>query len=55
MPSYEYKCMKCAHRFTDKQSFAEHDDHKQVKCPKCNSSKVAQQLSEVFAQTSKKS
>lgn len=33
MPTYEYKCMHCGHKFEESQSItAKHLD----KCPKCN-------------------
>lgn len=39
MPNYDFKCKKCEHVFSD---FAKHDPkqkYKDVKCPKCGSSK----------------
>jgi len=55
VPTYEYKCRQCKKTFTDKQTFQEHDQHKQVKCPKCDSTDVQQVISRIFAKTSKKS
>jgi putative FmdB family regulatory protein len=55
MAYYEYECTKCEHKFTVKQSFEEHDHHKQVKCPNCSSNKVEQLLTSAYALTSKKS
>lgn len=55
MPNYEFECEKCKATFTEKQTFAEHDEHKKVKCPKCGSTRVHQLISAAFAQTSKKS
>ena len=55
MPTYEYKCRQCRKTFTDKLTFREYDQHKQVKCPKCDSTDVQQVISRIFAKTSKKS
>ncbi|PYV85576.1 MAG: zinc ribbon domain-containing protein [Acidobacteria bacterium] len=53
MPVYDYKCMGCKKKFTLTLSVAEHD--KKIKCPKCGSKKVEQQMASFFAVTSKKS
>ena len=55
MPYYEFECTQCGKTFAQKQTFQEHDQHKQVKCPKCGGTKVSRQISAVFAKTSKKS
>jgi len=55
MAYYNYECTKCGHEFTEKQSFDEHNEYKEVKCPKCTSTKVEQLVSHVYAKTSKKS
>ena len=55
MPYYEYECTECGNQFTEKETFEEHDQHQQVKCPKCGSEKVQRLIGTVFAQTSKKS
>ena len=55
MPTYEFECEQCKKTFTEKQTFAEHDEHKKVKCPKCGSTNVRQVISPTFAKTSKKS
>ena len=55
MPTYEYACRQCKKTFTDKQTFQEHDEHKQIKCPKCGSLDVQRVISRTFAKTSKKS
>ena len=55
MPYYDFRCEQCGKKFTEKQSFEEFDQHKRVKCPKCGSTKVRQQIQAVFAKTSKKS
>ena len=55
MPQYEFECAQCGKKFTEKQTFEEHDRAKQVKCPQCGSRKVNTVIGSVFAQTSKKS
>lgn len=56
MPYYDYHCKECGKTFTVKETFAEHDGHKQrVKCPLCESRRTERVISEVFAQTAKKS
>jgi len=55
MPDYEFACTQCGEQFTERQSFAEHDQHKPVKCPKCGSKKVEQLVVAAFVKTSKKS
>ena len=55
MPYYEFECLKCKKTFTVKESFEEHDTHKQVKCPKCGGREVEQLLTTVRVKTSKKS
>lgn len=55
MPTYEFECEKCREKFTEKETFAEHDQHKKVKCPKCGGTSVHQLISATFAKTSKKS
>ena len=54
MPVYEFECSRCKHKFTAAETFQEHSRHKE-KCPKCQSSDVRQQMSTIFAKTSKKS
>jgi len=54
MPTYDYRCNECKKQFSRTMSIKEHDT-KRVKCPKCSSSKVSQQLGKIYAQTSKKS
>ena len=53
MPTYDYRCDSCRKKFTLMMGIKEHDTRK-VKCPKCNSTKVTQQIGSFFAQTSKK-
>ncbi|MEW6745115.1 MAG: zinc ribbon domain-containing protein [Planctomycetota bacterium] len=55
MPTYEYQCLKCHVLFTVQQSFAEHDERKRVKCPKCKGTKVERVFGSTFVKTSKKS
>jgi len=55
MPEYEFQCMQCNARFTQAQSFSEHDRHKAATCPKCGSKKVRQLISPAHVQTAKKS
>jgi putative FmdB family regulatory protein len=54
MPTYEYTCKKCGKRFSLLMRISEHDK-KKVRCPKCDSSQVAQSVLSFFATTSKKS
>lgn len=54
MPTYEYRCEKCAKEFSVVMSMAE-NAREQVKCPACKSSSVVQQYSIFYAKTSKKS
>jgi putative FmdB family regulatory protein len=54
MPIYEYKCKKCAKKFTLTLTISEHDT-KRIRCPKCSSTLIEQQFAEFFAVTSKKS
>jgi len=55
MPYYEFECRECGHAFIEKQTFAEHDKGKKVKCPKCGSEKAEHLVGAVYAQTAKKS
>ncbi len=54
MPVYEYVCKDCKHSFEKVLTFTEHDKN-EVRCPKCNSRNVEQDVAEFFAVTSKKS
>ncbi|MGD0309731.1 MAG: zinc ribbon domain-containing protein [Acidobacteriota bacterium] len=54
MPTYEYLCTKCRKKFSLRMSISEHDT-KKIRCPKCKSTKVEQQLKSFFVVTSKKS
>ena len=55
MPLYEFRCKSCAQIFDEKESFAEHDQHPQVKCPHCGSTDVEPVMTPVEVRTSKKS
>ena len=50
MPTYDYRCDNGHKRFTLTMGIKEHD-RKAVKCPKCRSAKVSQQLGRFYAQT----
>ncbi len=54
MPTYEYVCRKCSHKFSLLMTMSEHDK-KKPRCPKCKSTQVEQQVLSFFAVTSKKS
>lgn len=54
MPVYDYVCRKCGKKFSVTLTIHEHES-KKVKCPKCESRNVEQQLAAFFAVTSKKS
>jgi putative FmdB family regulatory protein len=54
MPTYQYRCDKCAKNFERSETISEHGTSK-VKCLKCGSTKVSQIPGNVFVVTSKKS
>ena len=54
MPIYEFICEKCKKPFTLTLTFSEYEKRK-VRCPKCKSTKVRQQVTSFQAITSKKS
>jgi len=54
MPTYEYLCEKCKKNFSLLLSFTEHEK-KKIRCPKCKSTKIKQQISSFQTVTSKKS
>lgn len=54
MPGYDYKCKKCGKKFSLTLTISQHD-RKRIRCPKCASSQVEQELASFFAVTSKKS
>ena len=54
MPTYEFQCQKCGHRFNLMESIDEHDKHKE-KCPECASAKIESLISAANVKTSRKS
>jgi putative FmdB family regulatory protein len=54
MPTYEYICEKCKKRFSLIMTIAEHEK-KKIRCPKCKSVRVKQEIASFQAITSKKS
>jgi putative FmdB family regulatory protein len=54
MPSYDYRCGKCGKRFEVTISVSDRDAGK-VKCAKCGSRRVRQQVSGFSVKTSRKS
>jgi putative FmdB family regulatory protein len=54
MPTYEFECNKCAHKFNMIETMKEHDKHEE-KCPECGSTDIKNLISTVNVQTSKKS
>jgi len=53
MPTYEYLCRKCNHKFERIEHVKEHAAAH--KCPKCGSKRVEHRMAEFFAKTSRKS
>ncbi|MGE5235814.1 MAG: FmdB family zinc ribbon protein [Acidobacteriota bacterium] len=53
MPTYEYRCKACGHRFEEFLTISEYAKHK-AKCPKCKGRKVERVLTTFFAKTSRK-
>ncbi|HEY3176543.1 MAG TPA: zinc ribbon domain-containing protein [Candidatus Polarisedimenticolia bacterium] len=54
MPIYDFRCEECRKRFSLTLTIAQRSTSR-IKCPKCESRKVEQQYSAVYAVTSKKS
>lgn len=54
MPTYDFKCEKCKKKFSLTMSISEYDSTK-IRCPKCKSTRVKQQITSFQAVTSKKS
>ena len=54
MPTYEFECKKCSHKFNLMETINEHDQHRE-KCPQCTSSDVKPLVSAVNVKTSRKS
>ena len=57
MPTYEFRCEKCAKVFEQVWSLSEYDKRikGKNKCPKCGSTRVVKTISVVQVKTSKKS
>ncbi|MBU1701430.1 MAG: zinc ribbon domain-containing protein [Candidatus Eisenbacteria bacterium] len=54
MPEYIYKCEPCGKSFTVTMGILKHDTAR-IKCPKCKSVKVRQQITSFGVATKKKS
>lgn len=54
MPTYEFQCKKCGHKFNLLESIQQHDQHRE-KCPQCAAVDIQALLSAVTVKTSKKS
>ncbi len=54
MPTYEFRCEKCKKRFELMMTISEYEK-KKIRCPKCKSTRVKQQITSFQAITSKKS
>lgn len=54
MPTYEYQCTACRHKFTLIQTIAEYEK-KKAACPKCKKKKARQVISTFQTVTSRKS
>ena len=54
MPTYEFECKKCGHKFNLVESINEHDKHRE-KCPQCAASEVKNLVSAATVKTSRKS
>jgi putative FmdB family regulatory protein len=57
MPTYEFLCQRCEEAFASVSSVTEYERRKKkgIKCPKCGSSEVVQEISGFQVKTSKKS
>ncbi|MBV8477010.1 MAG: zinc ribbon domain-containing protein [Acidobacteria bacterium] len=54
MPFYDYLCNDCHKEFETILTLDQHD-RQQIKCPKCGSKNVEQEVAAFYAVTSKKS
>jgi putative FmdB family regulatory protein len=54
MPTYQYRCRDCGHRFERTERIDEHGS-RSPSCPHCKGTKVETVLSPFFAKTSRKS
>jgi putative FmdB family regulatory protein len=55
MPMYEFECADCSKSFDAKETFEEHDRHKEIRCPYCGGTNVHQHVTPVGVKTTKKS
>jgi len=53
MPRYDFRCKKCAKRFSIKLTVHELESRR-YKCPKCGSKRLDKLVTSFFAQTSRK-
>ena len=54
MPTYEYRCKKCEHRFERSATLGEHEGQPKPRCPECKGRNVEQLPSPFRAATGKK-
>jgi len=54
MPMYEFECADCSRTFDAKETFEEHDRHKEIRCPHCGGTNVHQLVTPTGVKTSKK-
>ena len=54
MPTYEFECRKCRHRFNLVESITEHDKHRE-KCSRCAGTDIQSLISAANVKTSRKS
>ena len=54
MPTYDFQCEECKKHFSVELTIKQHEAAR-VRCPKCESRKVRQLVSQFFAVTSRKS
>jgi putative FmdB family regulatory protein len=54
MPVYDFRCEKCKKKFTLTMTVSEYET-KKLRCPKCKSTRVKQQITGFQTITSKKS
>ena len=54
MPTYDFTCEKCNKKFSLILTVSEHEN-KKIRCPKCKSVRVKQQLTSFQVVTSRKS
>ena len=54
MPTYEFECRNCRHRFNLVESITEHDKHRE-KCPRCAGTDIQSLISAANVKTSRKS